>query len=337
MNSICTCCIDHLSANVNLKSPVHNPGVSNSMLKYILKRFGYLLLVILAVSFVVFVLLHFTPGDPARMILGESATEEAKAELRNQLGLNDPFIVQYFNYLKKMVFHGDLGTSYYTKRPVLTEIMVVVPNTIILAVVATIIASVFGVLLGLISAVRQYSLIDYIVTVFSLIGTSVPIFWYGLLMILFFSVTLGWFPPSGFSTPKEMVLPCIALGIQSLSIIARMTRSSMLEVLHQDYVNMARSKGQKESIVIVNHVLRNSLIPIITVIGIQFGSLLGGACFTEIVFSIPGLGRLMVESIKMRDYPVVLGGVFFAGVFVSIVNWMSDILYAVVDPRIART
>jgi peptide/nickel transport system permease protein len=307
------------------------------MLKYILKRFGYLLLVIVAVSFVVFTLLHFTPGDPARMILGEAATDAAKADLRSQLGLNDPFIVQYLNYFKNMVLHGDLGTSYYTKRPVLTEIMVVIPNTIILAVVATIFASVFGVLMGVVSAVKQYSLIDAFVTVFSLIGTSVPIFWYGLLMILLFSVNLGWFPPSGFSSIREMILPSIALGIQSTSIIARMTRSSMLEVLHQDYVSMARSKGQRELVVIFNHILRNSLVPIITVIGIQFGSLLGGACFTEIVFSIPGLGRLMVESIKMRDYPVVLGGVFFAGVCVSIVNWLADILYAVVDPRIART
>ncbi len=307
------------------------------MLKYILKRFGYLLLVIVAVSFVVFSMLQFTPGDPARMILGQSATEEALIELREQLGLNDPFLVQYFRYFTNMVFHGDLGTSYYTKRPVLTEIMSVVPNTILLATVATILASVFGVLLGVVSAVKQYSLIDAFVTVFSLIGTSVPIFWYGLLMILLFSVTLGWFPPSGFTNIREMILPSLALGIQSTSMIARMTRSSMLEVLHQDYVNMARSKGQREIVVIFKHILRNSLVPIITVIGIQFGSLLGGACFTEIVFSIPGLGRLMVESIKMRDYPVVLGGVFFAGVFVSIVNWLADILYAVVDPRIART
>ena len=307
------------------------------MLKYILKRFAYLLLVIVAVSFVVFTLLQFTPGDPARMILGEAATEAAKAELRSQLGLNDPFIVQYLKYFKNMVLYGDLGTSYYTKRPVLAEIMVVIPNTIILAVVATILASVFGILMGVVSAVKQYSLIDAFVTVFSLIGTSVPIFWYGLLMILLFSVNLGWFPPSGFSSIREMILPSIALGIQSTSIIARMTRSSMLEVLHQDYVSMARSKGQREIVVIFNHILRNSLVPIITVIGIQFGSLLGGACFTEIVFSIPGLGRLMVDSIKMRDYPVVLGGVFFAGVSVSIVNWLADILYAVVDPRIART
>ncbi len=307
------------------------------MLKYILKRFGYLLLVIVAVSFVVFSMLQFTPGDPARMILGQTATSEALAELREQLGLNDPFLVQYFRYFTNMVFHADLGTSYYTKRPVLTEIMAVVPNTILLATVATILASVFGVLMGVVSAVKQYSLIDAFVTVFSLIGTSVPIFWYGLLMILLFSVTLGWFPPSGFTSIKEMILPSLALGIQSTSMIARMTRSSMLEVLHQDYVNMARSKGQREIVVIFKHILRNSLVPIITVIGIQFGSLLGGACFTEIVFSIPGLGRLMVESIKMRDYPVVLGGVFFAGVFVSIVNWLADILYAVVDPRIART
>lgn len=307
------------------------------MSKYLVKRIGYLFVTIAIVSFIVFMMLYFTPGDPATLILGNMSTEEAREALREQLGLNSPFLVQYFNFVKDLVLHQDLGTSYITQRPVLQEIFEVVPNTLILSFVAILIAVVFGVALGIISAVRQYSLIDAFVTVFAMIGTSAPIFWYGLLMILLFSVHLGWFPPSGFDTPKQMFLPCLALGIQSMSMIARMTRSSMLEVIRMDFVKMARAKGQKEVWVILNHVFRNALIPVITVIGLQFGMLLCGALFLEVIFSIPGLGRLMIESIKMRDYPVVMGGVFFMSLCVTIVNLITDVCYALVDPKIAKS
>ena len=306
------------------------------MLRYIAKRLGYLVLVLVGVSFIVFTLLQMTPGDPVRMMLGESATPEAKAELRAELGLDDPFLVQYGNYLRKIVFNQDLGTSYNTSRPVLTEILTVFPNTVKLAAAAIVVAVIVGTILGIVSAVKQYSIIDNIVMVFALVGTSAPIFWIGILMILLFSVKLKWLPPSGFDSFEQMIMPAVALGLQSTAVIARMTRSSMLEIIRQDFVKTARAKGQKEFVVIMRHVYRNALIPVITVIGLQFGQLLGGAMLTEVVFSIPGVGRLMVESIKQRDYPVVQGSVLFVAACFSLVNLVVDILYALVDPKVSK-
>lgn len=306
------------------------------MLKFTLKRLAYLVLVLLGVSFFVFLLLYMSPGDPVRMMLGESATPEAQAELRQELGLNDPFIVQYGNYIKDIVFHHDLGTSYATRRPVLDEIMTVFPNTVKLATAAIVIAIVLGTFLGIISAVKQNSLLDNAVMILALIGTSAPIFWIGILMILLFSVKLGWLPPSGFGSFKQLIMPALALGMQSTAVVARMTRSSMLEVIRQDFVKTARAKGQKESVVILKHVFRNALIPVITVVGLQFGSLLGGAMLTEIVFSIPGVGRLMIEAIKQRDFPIVQGSVLFVAACFSLVNLAVDLLYAVVDPKVAK-
>ncbi|MCR3955652.1 MAG: ABC transporter permease [Gudongella sp.] len=304
------------------------------MLKYISKRLLYLLPVLLGVSFIVFTLLYITPGDPAKMMLGEQADAQALEELREDLGLNDPFLVQYGNYIKKIVLEGDIGTSYSTSRPVLTEIFEVFPNTVKLAVAATSFAILLGILFGIISAVKQYSIIDSIITVFALIGISMPMFWVGLLMILLFSVKLGWLPPSGLDSMKSLIMPAIALGAQSVAVITRMTRSSMLEVIRQDYIRMAKSKGQEERVVIFKHAFKNALIPIITVIGLQFGFLLGGAIITESVFSIPGLGRLMIDSIKTRDFPVVQGVVLFMAVAFSLVNLVVDLLYSYVDPRI---
>lgn len=258
------------------------------MLKFTMKRLVYLVLVLVGVSFLVFLLLYMTPGDPVRMMLGESATPEAQAELRLELGLDDPFLVQYGRYIKNIVVHQDLGTSYSTRRPVLDEIMTVFPNTVKLATAAIIIAVILGTFLGIVSAVRQNSLLDNAVMVLALIGTSAPIFWIGILMIILFSVNLGWLPPSGFGSFKQLIMPALALGMQSTAVVARMTRSSMLEVIRQDFVKTARAKGQKESVVIMKHVFRNALIPVITVVGLQFGTLLGGAMLTEVVFSIPG-------------------------------------------------
>ena len=304
------------------------------MIRYIAKRLGYLVLVLVGVSFIVFTLLQISPGDPVRMMLGESATPEAKAELREELGLDDPFLVQYGNYLKKIVFEQDLGISYNTGRPVVKEITTVFPNTVKLATAATIIAVVVGTILGIVSAVKQYSIIDNIVMVLALLGTSAPIFWIGILMILLFSVNLGWLPPSGFGSLKQMIMPAIALGMQSTAVIARMTRSSMLEVIRQDYIRTARAKGVPEKMVIRKHALKNALIPVVTVIGLQFGSLLGGATLTETVFAWPGVGRLLVDSIKSKDAPLVLGGVIMMTITFSIVNLCVDILYAFIDPRI---
>ena len=306
------------------------------MLKFTMKRLVYLVLVLVGVSFLVFLLLYMTPGDPVRMMLGESATPEAQAELRLELGLDDPFLVQYGRYIKNIVVHQDLGTSYSTRRPVLDEIMTVFPNTVKLATAAIIIAVILGTFLGIVSAVRQNSLLDNAVMVLALIGTSAPIFWIGILMIILFSVNLGWLPPSGFGSFKQLIMPALALGMQSTAVVARMTRSSMLEVIRQDFVKTARAKGQEESVVIMKHVFRNALIPVITVVGLQFGTLLGGAMLTEVVFSIPGVGRLMIEAIKQRDFPIVQGSVLFVAACFSLVNLAVDLLYAVVDPKVSK-
>ena len=306
------------------------------MLKFTMKRLVYLVLVLVGVSFLVFLLLYMTPGDPVRMMLGESATPEAQAELRLELGLDDPFLVQYGRYIKNIVVHQDLGTSYSTRRPVLDEIMTVFPNTVKLATAAIIIAVILGTFLGIVSAVRQNSLLDNAVMVLALIGTSAPIFWIGILMIILFSVNLGWLPPSGFGSFKQLIMPALALGMQSTAVVARMTRSSMLEVIRQDFVKTARAKGQKESVVIMKHVFRNALIPVITVVGLQFGTLLGGAMLTEVVFSIPGVGRLMIEAIKQRDFPIVQGSVLFVAACFSLVNLAVDLLFAVVDPKVSK-
>ena len=306
------------------------------MLKFTMKRLVYLVLVLVGVSFLVFLLLYMTPGDPVRMMLGESATPEAQAELRLELGLDDPFLVQYGRYIKNIVVHQDLGTSYSTRRPVLDEIMTVFPNTVKLATAAIIIAVILGTFLGIVSAVKQNSLLDNAVMVLALIGTSAPIFWIGILMIILFSVNLGWLPPSGFGSFKQLIMPALALGMQSTAVVARMTRSSMLEVIRQDFVKTARAKGQKESVVIMKHVFRNALIHVITVVGLQFGTLLGGAMLTEVVFSIPGVGRLMIEAIKQRDFPIVQGSVLFVAACFSLVNLAVDLLYAVVDPKVSK-
>lgn len=304
------------------------------MIKYILKRVALLIPVIIGVTFIIFTLLHVTPGDPARMILGESATQEATDNLRHEMGLDKPFLVQYANYLSNLVLHQNIGKSYITKQPVFKEIMNRAPATLKLALSSILVGLVFGIPVGIISAVKQYSLFDSISMILALIGLSMPLFWLGLLLILLFSVQLNLLPASGYSSLKHMILPALALGAQSVAIIARMTRSSMLEVIRQDYIKTIRAKGQKEMNVIIKHALRNALIPIITVTGLQFGGLLGGAVLTETIFSIPGIGRLMVESISSRDYPVVQGGVLFIAIAFSFVNLLVDVIYAYVDPRI---
>lgn len=304
------------------------------MVKYVLKRIAMLIPVVIGVTFIVFTLLYITPGDSARIILGESAPEASVQELRTEMGLDKPFIVRYGNYLKDLFVKHDIGNSYVTKRPVFQELMSVVPSTLKLAVSSLAIAILIGVPIGIISAVKQYSIFDNVTMIFALIGISMPVFWLGLLLILFFSVKLRLLPASGYSSLKYMVLPAVSLAAQSIAVLARMTRSSMLEVIRSDYIRTVRAKGQKEIVVVIGHALRNALIPIITSVGLQFGGLLGGAVLTETIFSIPGIGRLMVDSIKMRDYPVVQGGVLFIAIGFCIVNLVVDLLYAYVDPRI---
>jgi peptide/nickel transport system permease protein len=304
------------------------------MLKYILKRIFLVIPVMLGVSFIVFTMIHFTPGDPVLMILGETATEEAIVQLRAELGLDLPFFVQYFNYVRNIVVNQSLGRSFVSRREVATDILALYPNTIRLALLGIFVSISIGVPLGIISAVKQYSWVDNVSMFFALIGVSMPIFWQGLLLIIFFSVTLRILPSSGFNTWQQMILPSLTLGTGSAAIVARMTRSSMLEVYRQDYIRTARSKGLMEFSVIVKHALRNTLIPIVTIVGLQFGFLLGGAIVTETIFSIPGVGRLMVDAIRQRDMMVVQGGVLVIAFTFSIINLFVDISYAFLDPKI---
>lgn len=304
------------------------------MHKYILRRLLLLIPVMLGVSFIVFTMMYFTPGDPAALMLGEQARPEDIQRLRDDLGLNDPFFVQYGRYVKRAVIDQDMGRSYVSRRLVFDEIASRFPNTLKLAFLGVLIAVLIGVPVGIVSATRQYSIFDNVAMIFALIGVSMPNFWQGILLILLFSVRLEWLPSSGFHTWRHMILPAVTLGTSSAAIITRMTRSSMLEVIRQDYIRTARAKGQKESVVINHHALKNALIPVITVIGLQFGYLLGGAVLTESIFGVTGVGRLMVDSIKSRDYLVVQGGVLFIAITFSIVNLGVDILYAFLDPRI---
>ena len=304
------------------------------MLRYIVRRVLFLIPVLLGVAFCVFTLLYLTPGDPARMVLGDLATEDAVQEFRNREGLNDPFLVQFGNYVWKAVTKGDIGRSYITKRSVAQEVLAVFPATLKLSALAMLIAILVGLPCGILSAIKQYSLFDTVTMIFAMIGLSMPVFWLGLLLILLFSVHLRWLPSSGFGTFKAMILPAVSLSAQAISMVTRMTRSSMLEVIRADYIRTARAKGQKEFVVIWVHALHNALIPVVTLCGLQFGHLLAGAILTESIFAIPGIGRLMVTSIMQRNYPVVQGGVLFIAIAFSIVNLLVDLVYAYIDPRI---
>lgn len=308
------------------------------MYKYVLKRLLMLIPVLLGVTFIVFFILNLSPGDPAAMILGDQASAEALEMKREELGLNDPLLVRYGNYIWDMV-HGDLGVSYKNNLSVWDQVIERFPNTAILAIAGILVALVIGIPTGIISAKKQYTAIDNCSMVLALIGVAMPNFWFGLLMVIIFSLTLGWLPSQGMGAGgidllKSLVLPALTLGTGSAATITRMTRSSMLEVIRQDYISTARAKGVSEKKITFRHMLRNAMIPIVTAVGLQFGTLLGGAMLTETVFSWPGLGRLMVDSIKSKDIPMVLGSVIFLAIMFTVVNLIVDLIYAFIDPRI---
>ncbi len=307
------------------------------MTKRVLKRILLLIPTVIGVSFIVFLLFYLSPGDAALAKAGPNAPKEVIEALRENMGLNDPFLAQYLRFLKGLLFHFDLGTSYISGSSVTKTLLAVFPNTLKLTGFSLLIAVFFGILLGVLSAVKRGAFVDKLVMIISMVGIAMPIFWTGILLILLFSVRLRWLPPSGFSSFKAMLMPAFALGLQSSAIIMRMTRSSMLEVLNQDYIETANAKGLKKQKIIFVHALKNAMIPIITTIGLQAGGLLGGSVLTETVFSIPGIGRLMVESIKTRDLPVVLGGVILISICYSLISIIVDILYGFIDPRIGRS
>jgi peptide/nickel transport system permease protein len=291
------------------------------------------LITLFGVSVLIFLMLRVLPGDPARVLAGLNASEEQVARLRDQLGLDDSLLAQYWSFLTNLV-QGDLGQSARTDRPVTTEIAVRLPATLILAVVATVIGSLVGITAGVIAAVRRNSILDHVISSVAMMGVSMPVYWLGLLLILLFAVTLGWLPAAGSGEPLSIVLPAVTLAAFSTALVSRMTRASMLEVMGQDYIRTAEAKGAPPVTVIIRHGLRNAFIPILTVISLQFGALLGGAVLTETVFGWPGIGRLLVDSIGARDFAVVQGIVLVYAAAFILLNVIVDVLYVVVDPRI---
>lgn len=331
------------------------------MLKYIIRKLLLLIPVLFGVTLATFMVMHLFTTDPTEIILGQHATTQRVEALREELGLNKPIHVQFGDYLVSTL-HGDLGKSVITKTSITDELMKRFPATVELALAAIFIATIMGILFGVISAVRQNSIYDYGTMVAALLGVSMPIFWLGLMMIILFSVILGWLPASGrigigmqpetitglylvdalltgdigafVNAFEHLIMPALALGSYSTAIIARMTRATMLETIRQDYIRTARAKGLAEKVVILKHALRNALIPVVTVIGLQMGALLGGAVLTETVFSWPGIGSYLVEGIMVSDYPRVQGAVLLVGTIFVLVNLLVDVLYSYLDPRI---
>jgi ABC-type dipeptide/oligopeptide/nickel transport system permease component len=306
------------------------------LLKFITGRLLGLIPVLLGVTILVFLMLQITPGDPLIALLGEEAqglSRQAFDELRASYGLDRSLPRQYWDYLTG-VFNGDLGTSIRSGIPVATELAQRFPATAQLAGAGMLIALLIGLPLGVLAAVYRRSILDYLAVVIALAGVSIPVFWSGLILMLIFALELRWLPASGYGTWKHLVMPALAVGFASSAIIARITRSSMIEALRADYVRTARAKGVSEKRVNVRHALRNALLPVVTVIGLQFGGLLGGAVLTETVFAWPGLGRLVVDSIRTRDLPMVQGAVLFIAIIFIVVNLLVDISYALLNPRI---
>ncbi|WP_153463122.1 MULTISPECIES: nickel ABC transporter permease [Sediminibacillus] len=311
------------------------------MVSLIVRRFFQLILLLIGISFLVFMSMHIAPGDPASIIGGPTASASDLEAIRESLGLNEPVLVQYLDYLSG-VLHGDLGYSFQTNQSVADAIVTRFPNTLNLAIASMIVAIIIGVTAGIISAVKQNSWFDVSSTTFALAGISIPNFWLGTMLILLFSVTLQWLPVGGLNAPfytlegiKQLILPAITLGTGSAAMIARMSRSAMLEVIRADYIRTAKAKGVRQRGLIWIHALRNAMIPVITVIGVNFGALLGGTIITEQVFAINGVGRLMIDAIAARDFPVVQATVLLVAALFVLVNLIVDIIYALIDPRIS--
>lgn len=331
------------------------------MNSYLLKRVMVLIPVLIGMTIIVFSIIHAIPGDPAETILGQKATEQSKQALRDQLGLDKPWLQQYLNYMGDLL-KGDLGTSIRTKTPIVKEILPYLAATLELTAASMLFATFIGVNAGILSAWRQNSWFDYMAMIIALIGVSMPIFWLGLMEQMIFSLKLQWLPSIGrmdqrnpvesitnlyvidtilagnwsqlWTVIKHLILPSVALGTIPMAIIARMTRSSMLEVMNSDYIRTAKAKGLSQFLVVYKHALKNALIPVLTVVGLQTGALLGGAVLTETIFAWPGVGRYIFEAISSRDYPVIQTGILIIAFIFVFINLLVDLLYAAVDPRI---
>ncbi|TBH20612.1 nickel ABC transporter permease [Thermus thermamylovorans] len=303
------------------------------MLTYAIRRLLIAIPTLFGVVLLVFLMVRLAPGDPAVLLAGEFATPETLEAIRARYGLDRPLPEQFLLYLGALL-RGDLGESARSRRPVLEELKTYFPNTLELAVAAILVALLTGIPLGILAALRPGSGLDLGVMTLALLGVSMPVFWFGLLAILIFSVNLGWFPVAGKGTLAHLVLPAVTLGVNATALLARMTRGTLLEVLSQDYIRTARAKGLRERVVVFKHALRNAMIPVVTVAGLEFGTLLAGAVITETIFAWPGLGQLLVGSILARDYPVVQGAVLLVALSFILVNLLVDLLYAGIDPRV---
>lgn len=305
------------------------------MAKYTIKRLFILIPILFGVAFIIFTIMDFTPGDPAIRILGPESSIEAREQLREELGLNEPFWTRFFEYIRGIVFDLDFGTSYRTNNPVFSDIFSRMPVSLTVAFLGMILATVMGLPLGVYSAVKQYSKSDGFLRVASTVLVAMPTFWLAMLLILIFSLYLGWLPSGGITYGwTSYILPTITVGVPYGSKILRMTRSTMLEEIRQDYVRTARSKGLPENKIIYKHALKNALLPVITTIGSSFGAILGGSVIAESVFNLPGLGTLIVLSIKAKDTPCVLASVLLLAFFFAIIMLIVDLIYAFIDPRI---
>ena len=303
------------------------------MSKYILKRILISIPVLIGVIFIIFIMLNVVPGDPITLMMGEHIKPDLIEQFRVRMGLDDPVIVRFFKYIINAI-QGDLGMSYKLKRDVTDLIKDAFPNTVKLALFAAVIALIVGIPAGIISAIKQNTIIDRLFMSVSLFGVSMPVFWGALLLQYVFAYKLKVFPVSGYKTWMHLALPAIVLGWSSAGTIARLTRSSLLEIMQNDFIRTARAKGASESIVVVGHALKNALLPVVTMMAIQISSLLSGAVITESIFSIPGIGRLAVDAISNRDMPLLQGTVLFTTVLIIGGNLVADILYSVIDPRI---
>jgi peptide/nickel transport system permease protein len=303
------------------------------MLKFVVRRLLASIPVLIGITAILFVMLNVVPGDPIALMMKEHASPDIIARVRAQMHLDDPMILRYFQFLWSAL-HGDLGISVKLNRPVTNLIAGAFPNTLILAASAAVVSWVIGIPVGILSAVRRDTMVDHLFMGISLLGVSMPIFWSALLFQYVFAMQLKWLPVAGFYSWKHLIMPAVVLGWSSAGVIARLTRSSLLEVMRNDYIRTARAKGLRESGVIVRHALKNALIPVVTIMAIQVASLLSGAVITEAIFGIPGVGRISVDAIQSRDMPLLQGSVLFATALVILGNLVADLLYAVLDPRI---
>lgn len=303
------------------------------MFRFITKRLIYMIPVVLGISFVVFAIISLTPGDPAQLILGADTDPTILATKREELGLNDPFLMRYLKYIGGVLV-GNLGNSYRTGLPVAKELLIRLPNTLIIALGGIGLSVAIGVPLGLASAVKQYTFVDYFARTLALLLTAIPAFWLGLMLLLYFVLDLKVLPATGANSWKNFVLPIVTLAASATATQTRTTRSSMLEVIRQDYIRTARAKGVPQGRIILKHVIRNGILPVVTIIGMNIGVQLGGTVVIENVFAIPGMGSILVNSVRIKDTPMIVSSIILVAVFIGICNLLVDIVYAYIDPRI---